>query len=246
MGRSVSKTDLAASLAVETPADPDCEQAFSKAGRRAIDQTVYVVDDDDAIRSALTLLLESVNLKCLALASAQQFLDVYDGRPGVLVLDVRMPEMSGLELQRELMTRDYRQLALIFMSGHGDIPMAVEALKLGAVDFLPKPFRDQDLLHRVNEALEQNRAGHESALEADEVNRRIDSLTPRERQVMALIADGQANKSIGVELGISPRTVEIHRSHAMEKMSVRSVAQLVRMLDRVGFFGEARNRIALA
>ncbi len=246
MGHSESTTDFAPDLAQGSAANPEGNQAIEPADNPAIDQTVYVVDDDDAIRSALKLLLESVNLKCRALASAQQFLDVYDGRPGVLVLDVRMPEMSGLELQRELMTRDYRQLALIFMSGHGDIPMAVEALKLGAVDFLPKPFRDQDLLHRVNEALEQNRAGHESALQADEVNRRIDSLTPRERQVMALIADGHANKSIGIELGISPRTVEIHRSHAMEKMAVRSVAHLVRMLDRVGFFDKSRERVALA
>lgn len=209
-------------------------------------QRVYVVDDDSALRDALTLLLESVDIPCTALDSAHSFLDVYDGRPGVLVLDVRMPEMSGMELQRELKERGYRQLALIFMSGHGDIPMAVEALKLGAVDFLPKPFREQDLLHRIHQALEENRAGQETALEVEEVNRRIASLTPRETQVMALIADGQANKSIALELGISPRTVEIHRANAMDKMAVRSVAQLVRMLDRGGFFNQSSHGVAVA
>ena len=207
----------------------------------SIPQTVFIVDDDAAVRDSLSFLMDSMDLPARAFASGQEFLSSYDGGAGVLVLDVRMPGMSGLELQQELATRDAAKLAIIFISGHGDIPMAVEALKRGAADFLPKPFRDQELLDRIHKALEQNEAEHEQAVEIDEIERRIATLTPREEEVMAMIADGKANKVVALDLEISQRTVEIHRSRVMEKMGVRSLAHLVRMLDRVRYFERDRS-----
>lgn len=200
------------------------------------EQTVYIVDDDAAVRDALSFLMDSVDLPAQAFASGQDFLSKYDSRPGVLVLDVRMPGMSGLELQEELVTRGYKDLAVVFISGHGDIPMAVEALKRGATDFLPKPFRDQELLDRIHQALESNQAELEQAIEADEIERRVNSLTPREREVMEMIADGKANKVVAFDLGISQRTVEIHRARVMVKMGVRTLAHLVRALDTMKHF----------
>ncbi len=198
---------------------------------------IYVVDDDAAVRDALVFLFDSVDLSASAFASARDFLDHYTGAAGVLVLDVRMPGMSGLELQQELVKRELSEnLAIIFISGHGDIPMAVEALKRGAADFVPKPFRDQELLDRVHQALESSRATQQEAEQRREVRLRIESLTPREREVMALVAEGKANKVVAIELAISQRTVEIHRAHVMEKMAARSLAQLVRMLVAAEFF----------
>lgn len=202
----------------------------------ATQQMVYIVDDDPAIRDSLSFLMDSVDLPSRAFESAAQFLAEYDQRPGALVLDVRMPGMSGLELQEELARRGTTRLAIVFISGHGDIPMAVEALKRGAADFLPKPFRDQDLLDRIHQALETNEAGLAQALADDEVHERLATLTPRERQVMAMVADGKANKVVAIDLAISQRTVEIHRAHVMEKMGVRSLAHLVRTLDQVNYF----------
>jgi len=199
-------------------------------------QTVFIVDDDDAVRNALGFLLRSVDLQVELFASAQEFLDARgQEEAGCLVLDVRMPGISGLELQQELKTMG-SSLPIIFITGHGDIPMAVEALKAGAADFLPKPFRDQELLDCIHQALDTNREREQQAERAREIRTRIDSLTPREGEVMAMVASGNANKVIAIDLGISQRTVEIHRAKVMEKMGVRALADLVRMLHEVGYF----------
>jgi FixJ family two-component response regulator len=196
--------------------------------------TVFVVDDDEGVRRSLALLLGSVGYRVSPSASARQFLNEYDPhRPGCLVLDVRMPEMSGLELQRELNQKG-AALPVIFITGHGDVPMAVEAMKHGAFDFIQKPFRDQDLLDRVNRALQLDASHRAELVHRDELVRRRDSLTPREHEVMDLIVEGKANKVIAQDLSMSERTVEIHRSRVMEKMGARSVAQLVRMSIELG------------
>ncbi|MFK8029091.1 MAG: response regulator transcription factor [Gammaproteobacteria bacterium] len=195
-------------------------------------QTIFVVDDDEAIRDSLSMLITSVGLRVLAFSSANEFLESYSGDTGVLILDVRMPGMSGLELQSELLARNIGGLAILFMSGHADIPMAVEALKRGATDFLQKPFRDQDLLDRIHTALELNTVGLKRLRERQEIAAKLKALTPREQQIMEMVADGKANKVIAMDLDISQRTVELHRSHMMEKMGVRSLAQLVRTLER--------------
>jgi FixJ family two-component response regulator len=192
--------------------------------------TVHVVDDDDAVRSSLRLLLKSVGLPTVAHASAHEFLAAWDAdQPGCLVLDVRMPGMSGIELQAELNQRG-AIIPVIFISGHGDIPMAVEAIQHGAFDFLQKPFRDQDLIDRVQRALASD-ADHRQLLQQRETLRqRYDSLTPREQEVLQLVAQGKANKVMAGDLGVSQRTVEIHRARVMEKMGAQSLAQLVRMV----------------
>lgn len=192
--------------------------------------TVFVVDDDDAVRSSLRLLLRSVGLSATALPSAQEFLDSYDPQqPGCLVLDVRMPGMSGLELQQQLNLRG-AIIPVIFITGHGDVPMAVEAMQHGAFDFLQKPFRDQDLIDRVQRALEKDRVAREQLRRVDVIRKRIESLTARERQVLELVTAGKPNKIMAAELGVSQRTVEIHRARVMEKMEASSLAQLVRMM----------------
>ena len=196
--------------------------------------TVFVVDDDDAVRSSLRLLLRSVGLSATALSSAQEFLDSYDPQqPGCLVLDVRMPGMSGLELQQQLNLRG-AIIPVIFITGHGDVPMAVEAMQHGAFDFLQKPFRDQDLIDRVHRALEKDAANREELRRLDVIRRRLQSLTPRERQVLQLVTSGKPNKVMAAELGVSQRTVEIHRARVMEKMQAGSLAQLVRMVMDAG------------
>lgn len=196
--------------------------------------TVHVVDDDDAVRSSLRLLLKSVGLPTVTHASAQEFLAAWDGdQPGCLVLDVRMPGMSGIELQAELNLRG-AIIPVIFISGHGDIPMAVEAIQHGAFDFLQKPFRDQDLIDRVQRALTSD-AEHRQLLQQREILRqRYDSLTPREQEVLQLVTQGKANKVMAGDLGVSQRTVEIHRARVMEKMGAQSLAQLVRMVLELG------------
>jgi two-component system response regulator FixJ len=191
--------------------------------------TVYVVDDDDGMRRALSLLLNTVGYKTAAFASPKEFLENFPAdAAGCLVLDIRMPGMSGLELQQHL-NGIGSMLPVIFITGHGDVPMAVQAMKAGAFEFVQKPFRDQDLLDRVNHALELEKENRSTlALRAD-VLRRFESLTPREKQVMDLVVDGAANKVIGIDLGLSERTVEIHRAKVMEKMGARSVAHLVKL-----------------
>jgi two-component system, LuxR family, response regulator FixJ len=191
---------------------------------------VYVVDDDSGVRSSIRILLKSVGIDTTVFASAKDFLASYDqSQSGCLVLDIRMPGMSGMELQLEL-NRLGAVIPVVFITGHGDVPMAVEAMQQGAFDFLQKPFRDQDLIHRIQKALEQD-AMHRAALrETDAIKTRLESLTPREREVLELLADGKQNKVMAGELGLSQRTVEIHRANVMDKMQARSVAQLVRML----------------
>ena len=197
---------------------------------KAATPTVYIVDDDEAVRGSLRMLMRSVGLQAQALGSAREFLDAYDRRQsGCLVLDVRMPQMSGLELQQQLNQRG-ATIPVIFISGHGDVPMAVEAMQHGAFDFLQKPFRDQELLDRVQRALALDAQSRATSAADAQIRERLKSLTPRERQVMRLVTLGKANKVVGAELGVSQRTVEIHRAHVMEKMQARSLAELVRMV----------------
>lgn len=194
--------------------------------------TVFIVDDDDAVRDSLEDLVDSVGLKAEIFASAQEFLAAYDPlRAGCLVLDIRMPGMSGLELQEKLGERQ-AVLPIIFITGHGDIPMAVEAMRRGAVDFIQKPFRDQDLLDRINSALAQGVGRREDMEEQRAIEERIHSLTRRERQVMEMVVEGKANKVIAIDLGLSQRTVEVHRANVMEKMRTKTLADLVRMVSR--------------
>ena len=191
---------------------------------------VYIVDDDEAVRGSLRMLMRSVGLQAQALGSAREFLDAYDRRQsGCLVLDVRMPGMSGMELQQQLNQRG-ATIPVIFISGHGDVPMAVEAMQHGAFDFLQKPFRDQELLDRVQRALAQDAQSRASLAAGAQIRERIESLTPRELQVMQLVTQGKANKVVGATLGVSQRTVEIHRARVMEKMGASSLAHLVRMV----------------
>jgi two-component system response regulator FixJ len=192
--------------------------------------SVYVVDDDDAVRNSLRMLLKSVGIPAVAYGSARDFLSAYHAElPGCLVLDVRMPGMSGLELQEEL-NRLGAVIPVIFITGHGDIPMAVEAMQHGAFDFLQKPFRDQDLIDRVQRALVTDGQNRSALAEEHRIAERYEALTPREREVLALVTQGKANKVMAGDLGVSQRTVEIHRARVMEKMHANSLAQLVRMV----------------
>ena len=191
--------------------------------------TVFVVDDDAAVRSALQLLLQSVHLDARCFATATEFLEQFDPRAhGCAVLDVRMPGMSGLELQDELNQRG-AMLPVIFITGHGDVPMAVEALQHGAFDFLQKPFRDQELLDRIQRALQKDREDRAQILHKEEIRARLASLTPREREVLDLMTSGRPNKLMAADLNLSQRTIEIHRARVMDKMQAPSLAQLVRM-----------------
>ncbi len=192
--------------------------------------TVFVVDDDDAVRTSLRLLLKSVGLPVETFASAQEFVDSFDAeRAGCLVLDIRMPGMSGLELQQRL-NEIHAIVPIVFITGHGDVPLAVEAMQHGAVDFIQKPFRDQDLIDRINQALEKDRDNRAGLKERDAIRRRMQQLTPREREVLDLVTQGKANKVIAGDLNVSQRTVEIHRARVMEKMGASSLAHLVRMV----------------
>jgi two-component system response regulator FixJ len=199
--------------------------------------TVYIVDDDDGMRRALSVLMTTVGFEPTAFARPDEFLAKFDpNRPACLVLDVRMPGMSGLEVQQHL-NRSGAMLPVILITGHGDIPMAVQAMKDGAFDFLQKPFRDQDLLDRINAALKLDAENRANVERHADLKQRYESLTPREREVMALVVDGKANKVIAIDLGLSERTVEIHRANVMDKMGARSVAHLVKMHLMLG--GEA-------
>lgn len=190
---------------------------------------VFIVDDDEAVRNSLRLLVKSVGLVASTSPSAQEFLASYDpADPGCLVLDVRMPGMSGIELQQRLNLRG-AVIPVIFITGHGDIPMAVEAMQQGAFDFLQKPFRDQDLIDRIQRALEKDRTSRAELAERASIRESRDTLTPRERQVLDLVTKGLPNKVMAADLGLSQRTVEIHRARVMEKMGASSLAQLVRM-----------------
>ena len=198
----------------------------------AAQQTVYVVDDDAAMRKSLRWLVESVGLKVETYGSATEFLDaVTPDMIGCLILDVRMPGMSGLDLQEQLGEGGI-SLPAIIITGHADVPMAVRALKAGAYDFIEKPFNDQVLLERVQKALE---AGEEDRFVEDrqkKIDAKIDTLTPRERQVMEMVVNGMANKQVAAELGLSEKTIEVHRKHVMDKMQAGNVADLIRMAMR--------------
>jgi FixJ family two-component response regulator len=200
----------------------------------ATDGLVFIVDDDAPLRESLKNLIRSVGLRVEAFASAQEFLgSTRPEVPGCLVLDVRLPGLSGLDLQKRMAEADV-DTSIIFISGHGDIPMAVQAMKAGAVEFFAKPFRDQDLLDAIRQALECNRQARERRTQSAELRSRYRSLTPRERQVIALVVAGFLNKQIAGELGTSEAAVKVHRQHVMEKMGAGSLAELVRMVDRLG------------
>jgi len=198
------------------------------------DAMVFVVDDDAPMRESLKNLIRSVGLRVELFSSAQEFLRSKRlDLPSCLVLDVRLPGLSGLDLQKRT-TEAGMEIPIIFITGHGDIPMSVRAMKAGAVEFLTKPFRDQDLLDSIQEALERDRKAREERAALQELRSRFASLTPREREVMELVVAGLLNKQIGAELGTSETTVKIHRHQVMEKMGAGSLPELVRMADRLG------------
>ena len=193
------------------------------------DGVVYVVDDDAAVRDGLKWLIESVELQVAPCPSAQAFLEAYDGsRPGCLVLDVRLRGMSGLDLQAELARRDI-SIPTIVVTGHGDVPMAVRAMKLGAIDFVEKPFNDQELLERIQKAIEGDLEARRGDRERAEACALLATLSPREREVLDLLVLGKANKEVADQLGLSTRTVEGHRARLMEKLACGSLAELVRL-----------------
>ena len=195
---------------------------------------VYVVDDDESVRRALSRLLRSAGLEAKTFPSAQAFLEhpVTD-RPSCLVLDIRLPGPSGLDLQSAL-SQAQREIPIIFITGHGTVPTSVRAMKGGAVDFLQKPFDDRDLLAGVQRALERSREGRASRAQRSEIEGRLVRLTPREREVLALVVAGLLNKQIADKLGIAEKTIKVHRGRVMQKMEAGSVADLVRMTERLG------------
>jgi FixJ family two-component response regulator len=203
-------------------------------------QTVYVVEDDEAVRDSLELLLKSDGKPVKTYDNANAFLKDYSEKmAGCIVLDIRIPGMDGMELQKKL-NEKHSILPIIFVTGHGDVPMAVDAMKEGAVDFIQKPYREEALLQKIEAALEQDKEQRKTLGEKQEILRRVKSLTPREHEIMDRMIAGQANKVIAIELEISQRTVEIHRSRVMHKMGTHSLAHLVRMVLSVKDLIDAR------
>jgi FixJ family two-component response regulator len=194
-----------------------------------IEQQVFIVDDDEAVRDSMGMLIETVDLPHQCFSSATEFLDRFDGsQRGCLVLDIRMPGMNGLELQQRLKEIE-AHLPIIFITGHGDVPMAVEAMREGAFDFMRKPILEQGLLDRIHEALEHEAGTRRNIFDREQMLKKLSTLTVREVEVFESVAEGNANKVIGMDLGISERTVEVHRSQVMRKLQVSSLAQLVKI-----------------
>jgi FixJ family two-component response regulator len=200
---------------------------------KAVAATVFIVDDDRGMRQAVQDLVESVGLRAESFATGQELLNKKrTSDPSCLVLDVRLPQMSGLDFQRRLAEIGMR-IPIIFITAHGDIPMSVRALKSGAVEFLTKPFRDQDLLDAIQQALQRDRVALEQEAEVQDLRRRYQSLTSREREVMALVVSGKVNKEIALEIGASEATIKIHRGNVMQKMQAGSLIELVRIADKL-------------
>ena len=198
-------------------------------------QLVFVVDDDVSMRNAVSRLLCAVGLMVKTFASAHEFLESrLPEVPGCVVLDVKLPDLSGLDLQREMVERGIH-IPIVFITGHGDIPMSVQAMKAGAVEFLTKPFRDGDLIDAVRAGIERDRQGRKERAELAELREVLSHLTQREREVMALVVAGLLNKQIALRLGASEKTIKIHRGHVMQKMGADSLPELVRMSQKLGF-----------
>lgn len=196
--------------------------------------TVFIVDDDASVLKAVARLLRSAGFKTALFSSPQQFLDEHDSEAsGCLVLDVAMPKMSGLELQ-QILAAQHSELPIIFLTGHGDIPMSVRAIKQGAVDFLTKPVNDSDLISAIQNAIETNQIARQSRSKLNELQQRFATLTPREREVLSHVVAGKKNKQIALDLGTVEKTIKVHRAHLMEKLQVRSLAELVKISERLG------------
>ena len=201
------------------------------AEKKIVPAVVFIVDDDDAVRESLEFLMKSIDQPAESFPSAKDFLNAYTDKPGCLLLDIRMPGMSGIELQEELKKRDIR-IPIIFITGHGDVPMAVKAIQAGAADFIQKPFRDQEMIDRIREVLIEDTQSRADLSERSEILQRMGTLTEREKEVMEQVVVGKANKVVAIDLSVSQRTVEIHRANVMEKMKAKSLAQLVRLVMR--------------